>query len=87
MSSGAEIVTIAICCTNIGQNSNEPNLIDIISPDKYPILLNTVGWFDAKIAICTGKLARELLGGHNLERVLILKIMLKMRANAAKRRK
>src|SRR5699024_4449009 len=62
----AEIVLVAIRRTNIGQNSNEPNLLDIISPDKYTILPNTAGCFDAETAIRTCKLARELLGGHNL---------------------
>ncbi|MBL4744178.1 MAG: sulfur carrier protein ThiS, partial [Cycloclasticus sp.] len=36
--SGAEIVTVAIRRTNIGQNPGEPNLLDVISPDKYTIL-------------------------------------------------
>ena len=56
--SEAEIVTVAIRRTNIGQNSNEPNLLDVISPDKYTILPNTAGCFDAETAIRTCKLAR-----------------------------
>ncbi|MCK5897711.1 MAG: sulfur carrier protein ThiS, partial [Methylococcales bacterium] len=43
--SGAEIVTVAIRRTNIGQNPDEPNLLDVISPDKYTILPNTAGCF------------------------------------------
>ena len=70
--SEAEIVTVAIRRTNIGQNSNEPNLLDVISPDKYTILPNTAGCFDAETAIRTGKLARELLGGHNLVKLEVL---------------
>ena len=70
--SGAEIVTVAIRRTNIGQNSNEPNLLDVISPDKYTILPNTAGCFDAETAIRTCKLARELLGGHNLGKLEVL---------------
>ena len=70
--SGAEIVTVAIRRTNIGQNSNEPNLLDVISPDKYTILPNTAGCFDAETAIRTCKLARELLGGHNLVKLEVL---------------
>ncbi|WP_201629165.1 thiazole synthase [Psychrobacter maritimus] len=70
--SEAEIVTVAIRRTNIGQNSNEPNLLDIISPDKYTILPNTAGCFDAETAIRTCKLARELLGGHNLIKLEVL---------------
>ena len=70
--SAAEIVTVAIRRTNIGQNSNEPNLLDVISPDKYTILPNTAGCFDAETAIRTCKLARELLGGHNLVKLEVL---------------
>ena len=70
--SQAEIVTVAIRRTNIGQNSNEPNLLDVISPDKYTILPNTAGCFDAETAIRTCKLARELLGGHNLVKLEVL---------------
>ena len=70
--SEAEIVTVAIRRTNIGQNSNEPNLLEVISPDKYTILPNTAGCFDAETAIRTCKLARELLGGHNLVKLEVL---------------
>jgi thiazole synthase len=70
--SAAEIVTVAIRRTNIGQNANEPNLLDVISPDKYTILPNTAGCFDAETAIRTCKLARELLGGHNLVKLEVL---------------
>ena len=70
--SEAEIVTVAIRRTNIGQNSNEPNLLDVISPDKYTILPNIAGSFDAETAIRTCKLARELLGGHNLVKLEVL---------------
>ena len=70
--SGAEIITVAIRRTNIGQNRDEPNLLDVISPDKYTILPNTAGCFDADSAIRTCKLARELLGGHNLVKLEVL---------------
>ena len=70
--SEAEIVTVAIRRTNIGQNSDEPNLLDVISPDRYTILPNTAGCFDAKTAVRTCKLARELLGGHNLVKLEVL---------------
>ena len=33
--SGAEIVTVAIRRTNIGQDSSEPNILDFLSPDKF----------------------------------------------------
>ena len=70
--SGAEIVTVAIRRTNIGQNPNEPNLLDIISPDKYTILPNTAGCFTAEEAVRTCRLGRELLGGHNLVKLEVL---------------
>jgi len=70
--SGAEIVTVAIRRVNIGQNSNEPNLLSIISPNKYTILPNTAGCFDAESAIRTCMLARELMDGHNLIKLEVL---------------
>ncbi|MEI7795953.1 MAG: sulfur carrier protein ThiS [Methylococcaceae bacterium] len=70
--SGAEIVTVAIRRTNIGQNPNEANLLDVISPDKYTILPNTAGCYSAEEAVRTCRLARELLGGHNLVKLEVL---------------
>ena len=70
--SGAEIVTVAVRRTNLGQNPDEPNLLDVISPDKYTILPNTAGCFTAKDAVRTCRLARELLGGHNLVKLEVL---------------
>lgn len=70
--SGAEIVTVAIRRTNIGQNPDEPNLLDVISPDKYTILPNTAGCFTVDDAVRTCKLARELLGGHKLVKLEVL---------------
>lgn len=70
--SGAEIVTVAIRRTNIGQNAGEPNLLDVISPSKYTILPNTAGCYDAQEAVRTCRLARELLGGHNLVKLEVL---------------
>lgn len=70
--SGAEIVTVAIRRTNIGQNPGEPNLLDVISPDKYTILPNTAGCYSAEDAVRTCRLARELLGGHNLVKLEVL---------------
>ena len=69
---GAEIVTVAIRRINIGQNKNEPNLLDVISPDKYTILPNTAGCYDEDSAIRTCQLARELLGGHTLVKLEVL---------------
>lgn len=70
--SGAEIVTVAIRRTNIGQNKDEPNLLDVISPDKYTILPNTAGCFTTDDAVRTCRLARELLGGHKLVKLEVL---------------
>ena len=70
--SGAEIITVAIRRTNIGQNANEPNLLDVISPEKYTILPNTAGCYTADDAVRTCRLARELLDGHNLVKLEVL---------------
>ncbi len=70
--SGAQIVTVAIRRTNIGQHKNEPNLLDVISPKDYTILPNTAGCFDADSAVRTCMLARELLDGHNLVKLEVL---------------
>ncbi len=70
--SGAEIVTVAIRRTNIGQNPDEPNLLDVLPPDKYTILPNTAGCYNAKDAVYTCQLARELLGGHDLVKLEVL---------------
>ncbi len=70
--SGAEIVTVAIRRTNIGQKTDEPNLLDFLSPEKYTILPNTAGCFDAKSAVRTCRLARELLDGHDLVKLEVL---------------
>ncbi|MDR9468068.1 thiazole synthase [Marinospirillum sp.] len=70
--SGAEIVTVAVRRTNIGQNPDEPNLLDVISPDRYTLLPNTAGCYNAKEAVRTCMLARELLDGHNLVKLEVL---------------
>ncbi|MBF8269589.1 MAG: thiazole synthase [Gammaproteobacteria bacterium] len=70
--SGAEIVTLAVRRSNIGQNKNEPNLLDYISPEKYTILPNTAGCYDAESAVRTCRLARELLDNHTLVKLEVL---------------
>lgn len=70
--SGAQIVTVAIRRTNIGQNPNEPNLLDVISPDRYTILPNTAGCYSVEEAVRTCRLARELLGGRSLVKLEVL---------------
>ncbi|MEK9574722.1 MAG: thiazole synthase [Gammaproteobacteria bacterium] len=70
--SESEIITVAIRRTNIGQDENEPNLLDVISPEKYTILPNTAGCYNAKDAVRTCRLARELLDGHSLVKLEVL---------------
>jgi thiazole synthase len=70
--SGAEIVTVAIRRSNIGQNPDEPNLLEAIPPEKYTILPNTAGCYTSEEAVRTCKLARELLDGHDLVKLEVL---------------
>lgn len=70
--SGAEIVTVAIRRTNIGQNPGEPNLLDVLPPSRFTILPNTAGCYNAEDAVRTLRLARELLDGHSLVKLEVL---------------
>lgn len=70
--SGAEIVTVAVRRSNIGQNPDEPNLLEVIPPEKYTILPNTAGCYTADDAVRTCRLARELLDGHDLVKLEVL---------------
>jgi thiazole synthase len=70
--SGAEIVTVALRRTNIGQDADQPNLLDVLPPERYTILPNTAGCYTAEDAIRTCLLARELLDGHNLVKLEVL---------------
>jgi thiazole synthase len=70
--SGADIVTVALRRTNIGQDPGEPNLLDVLPPTRYTILPNTAGCYDAPSAIRTCRLARELLEGHALVKLEVL---------------
>jgi len=70
--SGANIVTVAIRRTNIGQTAGEPNLLDYLSPDQYTLLPNTAGCYNAEDAVRTLRLARELLDGHRLVKLEVL---------------
>lgn len=70
--SGAEIITVAIRRTNIGQNPDEPNLLDVIPLNKYTLLPNTAGCYTAADAVRTCRLARELLDGHDLVKLEVL---------------
>ncbi len=70
--SGAEIITIAIRRTNIGQHPDEPNLLDVLPIDKYTLLPNTAGCYNIDDAVRTCQLARELLDGHKLVKLEVL---------------
>ena len=70
--SGADMVTMAVRRTNLGQNPDEPNLLDVISPDRYTLLPNTAGCQTADDAVRTCRLARELLDGHNLVKLEVI---------------
>lgn len=70
--SGAQIVTVAIRRTNIGQNPNEPSLLDHLPPSQFTLLPNTAGCYTVDDAVRTLKLARELLDGHTLVKLEVL---------------
>ncbi len=70
--SGAEIVTVAIRRTNLGQNASEPNLLDAVPMSKFTYLPNTAGCYSADDAVRTLRLARELLDGHSLVKLEVL---------------
>jgi thiazole synthase len=70
--SGAEIVTVAIRRTNIGQNANEPSLLEFLPPSRFTILPNTAGCYTADDAVRTLRLARELLDGRDLVKLEVL---------------
>jgi thiazole synthase len=69
---GAEIVTVAIRRVNIGQDPNAPSLLDVLPRDRYTILPNTAGCYNARDAVYTLQMARELLGGHKLVKLEVL---------------
>ena len=68
----AEIVTVAIRRTNIGQDPGAPSLLDVLPPDRYTMLPNTAGCYTADDAVRTCRLARELLDGHKLVKLEVL---------------
>ena len=69
---GAQIVTVALRRSNLGQHPGEPNLLDILPPDRYTILPNTAGCYTTADAVRTCQLARELLDGHKLVKLEVL---------------
>lgn len=70
--SGAEIVTVAIRRTNLGQNKFEQNLLDFIPKSQFTLLPNTAGCFTTEEALRTLRLARDLLDGHSLVKLEVL---------------
>jgi thiazole synthase len=70
--SGAEIITVAIRRTNIGQSANEPSLLEYLPPSQFTLLPNTAGCYSAEDAVRTLRLARELLDGHRLVKLEVL---------------
>jgi thiazole synthase len=68
----AEIITVAIRRTNIGQEPGQPSLLEVLPPDRYTLLPNTAGCYTADDAVRTLRLARELLDGHNLVKLEVL---------------
>src|SRR3954463_3925708 len=70
--SGAEIITVAIRRTNIGQNEGEPSLLDFLPPEEFTYLPNTAGCYSADDAVRTLRLGRELLDGHKLVKLEVL---------------
>ena len=72
VASGADIVTVAIRRTNIGQDRNAPSLLDALPPTEFTYLPNTAGCYSAEDAVRTLRLARELLDGHKLAKLEVL---------------
>ena len=72
LAAGAEIVTVALRRTNLGQNKGEPNLLEFLPPDEFTLLPNTAGCYTAEDAVRTCQLARELLDGHRLVKLEVL---------------
>ncbi|MFW6348744.1 MAG: thiazole synthase [Thiohalospira sp.] len=68
----AEIVTVAIRRSNLGQNPDEPSLLEVLTPERYTLLPNTAGCYTAEDAVRTCRLARELLDGHTLVKLEVL---------------
>ncbi|PWG63151.1 thiazole synthase [Sediminicurvatus halobius] len=72
LASGAEIVTVALRRSNIGQRDDEENLLDAVPPSEFTILPNTAGCYTARDAVRVCRLARELLDGHSLVKLEVL---------------
>ncbi|MEO5764678.1 MAG: thiazole synthase [Casimicrobiaceae bacterium] len=72
VASGAEIVTVAIRRTNVGQDASAPSLLDALPLSEFTYLPNSAGCYSADEAVRTLKLGRELLDGHALCKLEVL---------------
>jgi thiazole synthase len=72
LASGAQVITVAIRRTNIGQHAGEPSLLEALPPAEFTLLPNTAGCYSADDAVRTLRLARELLDGHDLVKLEVL---------------
>lgn len=72
LASGAQVITVAIRRTNIGQHAGEPSLLEALPPSEFTLLPNTAGCYSADDAVRTLRLARELLDGHDLVKLEVL---------------
>ena len=70
--SGAEIVTVAIRRMTTDKSSPVSGVLDYLDSDRYTILPNTAGCFDADSALRTCRLARELLDGKQLVKLEVI---------------
>ena len=69
--SGAEMITVALKRTNLGQDDSQKNLLDYINPKNFKILPNTAGCFSVDEAVRVCLIARELLN-DNLVKLEVL---------------
>jgi len=60
--SGCEVVTVAVRRERMLDGDGR-NILDFLDPDKYTLLPNTAGCFNAEEAVRTARLGRELLEG------------------------
>ncbi|MEE3368159.1 MAG: thiazole synthase [Planctomycetota bacterium] len=59
--SGAECVTVAVRREKLYTDGKQQNILDYIDPDRYILLPNTAGCYNAADAVRTARLGREIL--------------------------
>ncbi len=59
--SGAEVVTVAVRRERLLDKNSGRNILDFIDPNKYILLPNTAGCFDADEVVRVARLGREML--------------------------